>query len=418
MKKLKLKIFFMAAGMLVILLLGGCAVRQQEDVGSDSAIGVHDVRQLVTADSSRSRMLMWSAAAGQQYFVEYGKEGSSRQIKAEDASFTDSGRQYSQYKVLLDGLEAGSEYQYRIRTADTLGAWHRLRTDDGQDVSAVIFPDSQSSDYSGWRKLATNALQKNPQADLYINLGDLVDNGQDGRQWQDWLESVSAFSTYLPFAPVIGNHETYTLDWKLRYPLAYTNLFAVPENGSKQYQGQFYSFDYGNVHFTVLDTNFQEMQASQPELMADEISWLEQDLAASAAKWNVVLMHKDIMLYGFNNRPGTAEHFTDAGKALMPVFDKYQPDVVLSAHLHTYRRRKPLQNFVPDSQGIVYILSGVAGSVRYADLWKDSELDAARAPRPETENYLTLQSSDNELVIRAFLLDGTCFDEVHITKKQ
>lgn len=102
----------------------------------------------------------------------------------------------------------------------------------------------------------------------------------------------------------------------------------------------------------------------------------------------------------------------------MPIFDKYQPDVVLSAHLHTYRRRQPLKNFVPDSKGVVYILSGVAGSVRYADLWKDSQLDAAHAPRPETENYLTLQSSDEELVIKAFLQDGTCFDEVKITKNK
>ncbi len=403
---------------LSVLLLGGC-MDAQEEAGSDAAVGVSNIRQLVTADNMRCRMLMWSGGSGKQYTVEYKKQGAdSKQLKATDVSFTDNGRLYYQYQAMLQGLEPGGVYSYRIRTAEEAGAWHTLRTDDGRFVSAVIFPDSQSTDYSGWGSLAGNAVKRNPQADLFINLGDLVDNGQDGRQWQDWLQSVAAFSSELPLAPVIGNHETYTLDWKLRYPSAYVKLFAVPDNGSGKYPGQFYSFDYGDVHFTVLDTNFQEMQASQPELLAEEVNWLERDLAASKARWKVVLMHKDIMLYGFNNRPGTMEHFTDAGLALMPIFDKYQPDAVISAHLHTYRRRKPLKNFMPDSQGIVYILAGVAGSVRYADLWQDSRLDAAHAPRPEKDNYLTLQSSEKELVIKAFLQDGTCFDEVTITKHE
>lgn len=414
MKQLKLIVLIYLA----VLLVSGCMAAKEEN-GSDSAVGVNNIRQIITSDNAHSRMLMWSAVSGQKYTVEYKKQGeNSRQLQAQEISFTDSGYQYQQYKALIEGLEPGSIYEYRIRKDKEIGAWHKLHTDDGGNITAVVFPDSQSTDYSGWGKLAASAVKNNPQADLYINLGDLVDNGQDGRQWQDWLQSVGGFSSELPLVPVIGNHETYTLDWKLRYPATYIKLFSVPDNGSEAYKGQFYSFDYGDVHFTVLDTNFQEMQATQPELLADELRWLENDLAAAKARWKVVLMHKDIMLYGFNNRPGTVEHFTDAGEALMPIFDKYQPDVVLSAHLHTYRRRQPLKNFVPDSKGVVYILSGVAGSVRYADLWKDSQLDAAHAPRPETENYLTLQSSDEELVIKAFLQDGTCFDEVKITKNK
>lgn len=93
-------------------------------------------------------------------------------------------------------------------------------------------------------------------------MGDLVDNGQDASQWRAWFNSVSVFSDAVPLAPVIGNHEAYNMEWKEYLPASYTHLFNVPQNGLAKYPNQFYSFDYGSVHFVVLDTNFPEMKNS------------------------------------------------------------------------------------------------------------------------------------------------------------
>ena len=95
-----------------------------------------------------------------------------------------------------------------------------------------------------------------------MNMGDLVDNGQDASQWRAWFNSVSVFSDAVPLAPVIGNHEAYNMEWKEYLPASYTHLFNVPQNGLAKYPNQFYSFDYGPVHFVVLDTNFPEMEIS------------------------------------------------------------------------------------------------------------------------------------------------------------
>lgn len=254
-----------------------------------------------------------------------------------------------------------------------------------------------------------------------MNMGDLVDNGQDASQWRAWFNSVSVFSDAVPLAPVIGNHEAYSLEWKECLPASYTHLFNVPQNGLAKYPNQFYSFDYGPVHFVVLDTNFPEMKNFQPDLLADELPWLEKDLAASKAQWKIVLMHRDIFLYGFGPESGRAQaktHFLDFSYQLMPVFEKYKVDAVLTAHLHTYRRRVPLQNFAPAPQGsgITYILTGVAGDVRYPKLWGDFEWDAATAPKPETANYMTLKADEKTLEFKAFLPDGKQFDEVKLTK--
>lgn len=417
------KASFLLIILCLVAALGGCAQNaEREAKGSDAAVAITHIRQLVAADNKTARTIMWESKVKQPYTLEYRKQGSSdsRSVQAADSSFTDKDS-VIQYTARLDSLAPGSTYEYRINTAKNKGQWHKLHTEDGAGFTALIFPDSQSANYSGWQQLAREAYKRHPESAFYVNMGDLVDNGQDASQWRAWFNSVSVFSDAVPLAPVIGNHEAYSLDWKECLPASYTHLFNVPQNGLAKYPNQFYSFDYGPVHFVVLDTNFPEMENFQPDLLADELPWLEKDLAASKAQWKVVLMHRDIFLYGFGPESGRAQtktHFLDFSYQLMPVFEKYKVDAVLTAHLHTYRRRVPLQNFAPAPQGegITYILTGVAGSVRYPKLWGDFEWDAATAPKPETANYMTLKADEKSLEFKAFLPDGKQFDEVKLTK--
>lgn len=422
----------------IALLFAGCGSVQKDVAGSDSSIGVQFVRQIVAEDNATCRTIMWQSQVRQDYSVEYrlkcignngvehdtvkkasDKVGTVFTKAATECSFKEAKTDYLQYQVQLQGLQPNSIYEYRIVTAKSKGTWHSIKTDNDKGFTALIFPDSQSSDYSGWQQLARAAQQRHKDSELYINMGDLVDNGQYGSQWRAWLGSVEPFSADTAFAPVIGNHEAYSLDWQMTPPKAYINLFAVPGNGLPEYKRQFYSFDYGPVHFTVLDTNFHEAQGWQPQLLTDELRWLEQDLANSKARWKIVLQHRDVFMYAFSKesgRPERATFFLDFSRQLMPLYEKYGVDAVLSAHLHTYRRRLPLRNFAPSDAGITYILTGVAGNVRYPKLWGDFAWDAARAPQPETANYMTLEVSQEKLLFRAFLPDGKQFDEVEIKK--
>ena len=417
------KIRFLLVILCIVATLSGCAQNaEREAEGSDAAVALTHVRQLVAADNKTARTIMWEAKVKQPYTLEYRLQGSKdiQAVQATDSSFTDK-NSIIQYTARLSGLVPGSAYEYRINTAQNKGRWHKLSTEKGDGFTALIFPDSQSADYSGWQQLAREAHKRHPQSAFYVNMGDLVDNGQDASQWRAWFNSVSVFGDAVPLAPVIGNHEAYSLEWKECLPASYTHLFNVPQNGLAKYPNQFYSFDYGPVHFVVLDTNFPEMKKFQPDLLADELPWLERDLAASKAQWKVVLMHRDIFIYGFGTESGRAQsktQFLDFSYQLMPVFEKYKVDAVLTAHLHTYRRRVPLQNFTPAPQGsgITYILTGVAGDVRYPKLWGDFEWDAATAPKPETANYMTLKADEKSLEFKAFLPDGKQFDEVKLTK--
>lgn len=412
---------------LAVFLAAGCAVYTAPATGqAENYAGADKIsflRQLITVNASTSRTIMWQAEEKlENPAAEY--KNAAGQITAVPASVqelnTGSGTLYV-YTAALTGLEPGSAYEYRAGYEGSRTGWHKLPAAQPDSFKALIFPDSQSSDYSGWRKLAQTAYSKNEDAAFFINMGDLVDNGYDFSQWRAWFNSVAPMIENIPFAPVMGNHETYNMDWQIAPPTPYLTLFNLPENGTGANKNQYYSFDYGDVHFVVLNTQTDEMADFNPDLMQQQLSWLRSDLAGTQSKWKIVLMHKDILRYAFTDRPNNFDpasiQFTPWAQQLMPVFEEYNVDAVLTAHLHTYRRRVPLKAFKPDNTGITYILTGVAGSVRYANLWQKNPADAALAPQPEDANYLTLNKTPDALTFKAFLPDGTEFDTVTITKE-
>lgn len=338
------------------------------------------LRQIVASDNTASRTIMWQSPAplsqaavelfaGRAEAAEKGKE--LRRFPAQEEAFTDDGVTRYLYTATLTGLEAGKEYAYRAAAGGQKDDWHTLRIDDGKGFRALVFPDSQSSDYSGWKQLAQQAYARNPEASFFVNMGDLVDNGEDHTQWSAWFDAVDGIIDAIPVAPLMGNHETYDGKWKVREPLAYLHAFSLPENGSRENANRYYAFDYGPVHFIVLDTQQGEEEEFHPHLMALEQEWFKEDVRQTKKPWKVVLI---------------------------------------------YRNRGHIQGFERSEQGPLYILTGVAGDVRYPGLWIDHALDEVVAPQPETDNYLTLDADDRALTVRCFLPDGRKIDEAVVKK--
>lgn len=387
---------------------------------STDAVDASNIRQVITADSTTSRTFMWqSDYAEENPVVEYrqaGDDDSLMQLPASSDAFSDDGVTTYIHTAAVSDLKPGTAYEYRVGAGDKRSDWQSFHTAQGHDFKALIFPDSQSSDYSVWAATAQPAWQRNQDAQFFINMGDLVDNGQDHYQWNAWFDVVGDMIARIPVVPLLGNHETYDKDWKVRMPEAYLHLFALPRIDREKYQNQFYSFDYGDVHFVVLNTQSQELADFEPSLDEDEVAWFKEDMAKTTKKWKIVLMHKDPLQYGFANRPQPREEgFSPEGRLWMPLFDQYGVDAVLSAQLHTYRDRGHIRNFQRDESGPLYLITGVAGNVQYPGLWKQHSLDEYVAPQPETDNYMTLEATDDSLTFRSFLPDGQLLEEKSIS---
>ena len=378
------------------------------------------LRQIVTADSCTSRTIMWQSDAPQEkaevVLRVTGQENETGPAPARSEHYTDDGQNVYLHSARIESLAPSTAYEYRVVCGDEGTDWMPLRTDDGGAFKALIFPDSQSSDYTDWKNLAQDAYRRNPDAAFFTNLGDLVDNGEEHSQWDAWFDAVEGMAERIPFAPVMGNHETYDKQWEVRLPLAYLAEFDVPKNNSRDFSRYYYSFDFGDVHFIVLNTQWDETEEFHPGLLEEQLEWLPKDAAASDKKWKVVLLHKDVLQYRIGRRPERKEGFSKFGEAFMPLFDELGIDVVLSAHLHTYRNRGHIKSFQRDPSGPLYILTGVAGNVRYPGLWIDHALDEKIAPQPETDNYLTMEATRRTLSFTCYLPSGVDIDHIILHK--
>ena len=384
------------------------------------------IRQIVAKDNSTSRTIMWQSDSSEaDAVIEYRMAGAenTQTIAATDKAFTDDGSTTYIHEGTITDLTPDTKYEYRVGYGtDRRSDWYPLETAGAGEYEVLIYPDSQSGDYSGWEEIVKNSAKRNPNTALYIGMGDLADNGEQAYQWRTWLNSIQPLSARVPLAPMMGNHEMYTLDWKMREPKAYLNYFDVPSNGNTTFDRHYYSYDYGDVHYVVLDTQLYESthednhDTHHPDLYDVQVQWLRQDLASNTKKWTVVLMHRDPFQYAFD-RPGAsrAAGFDEEGVLFMPIFDEFNVDLVLSAHLHSYRNRGHVRNFDRNPSGPLYILTGIAGDARRPN-WQQHPLDVYVAPDREKNNYMTMKVIPNRLVVRAFLADGTQIDESVIEK--
>ena len=162
-------------GLFVLLILtAGCGdILSAQKNNQEELSGVKFVRQIVTQDNTSSRAIMWQSdepiADGA---VEYRQVGENKvnRVGAKGELYTDDGQNLMLYTARLENLPAGDKLEYRLIGNGQVGKWHNLSTDDGGAFTALIFPDSQSSDYSGWQELAQNAAIPLPQLLFFLTL--------------------------------------------------------------------------------------------------------------------------------------------------------------------------------------------------------------------------------------------------------
>ncbi len=317
------------------------------------------------------------------------------------------------HSATLTGLAPGKRYLYRVGMKG--GAWSEVqsfRTAAEKDgtFKFLLFGDSQSYAYGVWQKTLQQAAAANQDAAFMVNVGDLVDVGQDYGQWEGWFDAGKGVIDRLPVVPVVGNHETYTPAAKFSLPTLFTAQLKVPANGPESLKGQVYSFDYANVHFSVLDSQLGEERNFVPDMLQKQLAWLENDLAASAKEWKVVLLHRP----PYHNRPKPGdEEWRDA---LTPLFDKYRVDVVFAGHDHAYARSYPLYGGkIVQQDGTVYVTCGRSGTKTYKAA-EAKEWNAFFFNPLEEPNYLSVEVAAKEFKVKVFSQNGTLLDEWLIRK--
>src|SRR4030095_5432286 len=116
------------------------------------------------------------------------------------------------------------------------------------------------------------------ETDVWLMLGDNAYGAGTDAEYQDAVFDV--FTDFLRrnvLWSTLGNHETYGP--LLNGAYAYFHIFNLPADGRSggvaSGTENYYSFDYGNIHFLCLDSELSDKQPGGAMLQ-----WLEQDLSA------------------------------------------------------------------------------------------------------------------------------------------
>ncbi len=259
------------------------------------------------------------------------------------------------HKATISSLDAGQYYNFRVGDGKTFSKWGSFYTDDGSDRSKfIVVADIQASNlrnFESGARVVENAFKTMPGAEFMINLGDFT-NDSTNEEWDYYDEAMAEINLNTTLAPIAGNHDGLGVwDW-------FNNMFNLDTSESVQnLNGVNYSFDYGNAHFAVLNTN------DLLSVSFAQLNWLRNDMNGTDKDWKIVLMHKSPYTLGKDGKWPDALYLK---RALTAVVDECDVDLVMSGHDHQYLRTQPMRyGMVNEENGATYVLAGTAGTKRY-----------------------------------------------------
>jgi calcineurin-like phosphoesterase family protein len=134
-----------------------------------------------------------------------------------------------------------------------------------------------------------------------------------------------------------------------------------------------------------------------------QILWLRRELASSRSEWKIPVFHRPMYTSGRYALP--AQRFR---RLLEPAFVLHGVSVAFSGHEHFYERTYP-------QKGIVYFISGAAGSLRRGDI-RRSGLTAAGFD--QDYSFMLVEIAGDDLYFQSISRTGATVDFGKIRRRR
>lgn len=255
---------------------------------------------------------------------------------------------YYANKVTITELKENTTYYYQCLVDGKWTSVKKFKTGDTSNFSFLYVGDpqigaskgqtptesseAQSADIAArndafsWNKTLTAAISEHSDVDFIVSAGDQINNtGDDNGQEREYAGFLSAdVLSNVPVAPTIGNHDSKFANYQNHFNVP--NAYTEEQNATPA--GNDYYYTYGDVLFIVLNTNNYNC--------ADHVALIKKaEQAAPNAKWKIVTFHHDIYGSGYDHSDSDGIVLRTQ---LTTLLDKYDIDVVLQGHDHTYSR--------------------------------------------------------------------------------
>ena len=282
-------------------------------------------------------------------------------------------REYQMHSVVLRDLKPGTTYTYSVPgdTGDAGRCTFTTVPEGEHPFSFAVISDTQNRGNRAHRPIIERIMAGKP--DMVFNVGDLVSDGRDIGDWEEFFRVEGDLLRSVPLYAVLGNHD--------RASALYFQLFALPGNE------RYYSFDRGAAHFVVFDSpglfmpddNQSVTQADQQrfrerweQYWQQQMQWLKDDLAGRPdAKYIFVFFHYPL----YSVKASRVEGSNALRARFGSVFQDYKVTAVFGGHDHHYHRAI--------AGGVQFVEGGVAGGGA-------RPIDAP--PHPETVKTASVES--------------------------
>ncbi len=294
----------------------------------------------------------------------------------------------------LKNLKPDTLYYFVIKSSRSQSPEYHFRTaplSKEKPYTLIFGGDSRTSRKNRKRinRYISQFIEKNPQTYALIHGGDYITFGSSWPLWHFWLKDHQLTFTregrILPIIPTRGNHET---NKKL-----YNQIFLYPGGEKKDYMNT----RIGDLSIITLDTNIS--------MAGNQHLWLKSSLkkASEESKWIFTNYHAPAYP-GIKGPSGAKKHF-------VPLFEKYQVDLVFESDGHTLKKTLPIyQDQYDDKKGIIYIGEGGLG-VKMRKPKK--ELWYLQPPGYSSNKYhmITTDIYPDSVRVNIQLFDGNLFDQ-------
>jgi 3',5'-cyclic AMP phosphodiesterase CpdA len=287
-------------------------------------------------------------------------------------------------KTTLTGLQPNTRYEFEAGGAEAGKGSFKTAPTGNEPYRFVVYGDTRSR--HDVHRHVVDAMVRNGIPDFVMHTGDLVADGSDSGLWPVFFDIERELLRNTAFYPALGNHE--------RNSREFYEYFQVGP--------PFYSFNWGNGHFIVLNSdlgNAATTAAARDTFWTEQTRWLEDDLRNSQkADFRFVVAHHPPFT-AVSTRQGSNKEMT----ALTPMFEKYKVTAGFFGHDHNYQHHV--------KNGIHYIITGGGGAPLYDVAKPDPEITKKVA---STEHFVTISVEGKSAHVQAVALDGSIIDDIEL----
>ncbi|MEM7128971.1 MAG: metallophosphoesterase family protein [Chloroflexota bacterium] len=244
----------------------------------------------------------------------------------------------------INGLPSNTKYYYSVGTAEadlmdgTSEHYFRTAPTASEPTSTRIWCLGDSGSPNDEVRQVRDryyAMSSEIETDLCIMLGDnAYPNGTESEYQQAVFDIFDDCLRNTPLWPTYGNHDAGCADCVSGDQVGpFFDIFKTPTQGEAggvpSNRRDYYSFDYGNIHFVCLNSH----DGFESQMQA----WLEQDLQVNHKTWLIAYFHHPPYSKGHHDSDVTPE-LVDMRTRILPILESHSVDLVLTGHNHCYER--------------------------------------------------------------------------------